>query len=221
MATVLPKAVFFDLDGTLIDTAPDFYRVLNLLLAEEGLPPTTFEQVRVGVSNGSKALISVAFGMAEQEAAFEPLRQRLLDLYLAGVADESMLFPGFDALLQHFDEAGIRWGIVTNKPRRFCLPLLDQLGLSPRLSSLVCADDMSRTKPHPDPLLRAAAESGVLPADSWYVGDHLRDIQAGRAAGMKTVAAAYGYLEAETPMAEWLADFQIQNADDLHKLIFD
>ncbi|MBK8973735.1 MAG: HAD-IA family hydrolase [Hahellaceae bacterium] len=215
-----PDAVFFDLDGTLIDTAPDFFRVMNQLRTEEGRERLRFDTVRQWVSNGSKALIRMGFDLEETHPDFERLRQRLLDLYLAGVAEESVLFPGFDRLLDALDAAGIPWGIVTNKPRRFSVPLLTQMGLQPRLSSLVCADDLPRTKPHPDPLLRAAEESGVPPERSWYVGDHERDIQAGRAAGMRTIAAGYGYLEPDTVLHHWQADHSIQTADELYQLIF-
>ncbi len=216
-----PAAVFFDLDGTLVDTAPDFFRVINQLLVSEGREPMRLEDVRVGVSGGSKTLIGTAFGLPEDDPTFEPLRQRLLDLYLAGVADESLLFPGFDHLLRRLDAAGIRWGVVTNKPRRFSSPLLEHLGLTPRLAALVCADDLPRTKPHPDPLFLAARTAQVEPSGSWYVGDHLRDIQAGRAAGMTTVAAAYGYLEADADPGDWLADHRIDCVGDLERLIFD
>lgn len=193
---------------------------MNQLRREEGRDLLTYETVRQWVSNGSKALIKMGFDLAENDPAFEPLRQRLLDLYLAGVAEESVLFPGFARLLDALDAADIPWGIVTNKPRRFSVPLLEQMGLQPRLSALVCADDLPRTKPHPDPLLKAAQDSRVAPEESWYVGDHERDIQAGRAAGMRTIAAGYGYLEPDTVLMDWRADHAIQTADELYKLIF-
>lgn len=215
-----PGGVFFDLDGTLIDTAPDFHRVLNRLRAEEGLPSVPFATVRTAVADGSRGLIARCFELPPEDPLFEALRQRLLDLYLQGVAEESRLFPGLEPLLNRLEACGIPWGIVTNKPRRFSEPLLAALGLSSRLSALVCADDLPVTKPHPDPVLKAARDTGIEPATGWYVGDHRRDIEAGRAAGMTTVAAHWGYLDPAESVLDWHADHVAHHGDELRHLLF-
>lgn len=215
----LPAALLFDLDGTLIDTAPDFHRVLNRLLGEENRPLLSYETVRRSVSQGSRSLIETGFDLMADHPRFEGLRQRLLDHYLLGVAEESCLFEGAEELLRFLEDCQIPWGIVTNKPRRFAEPLLDALELRSRMATLFCVDDLPRSKPHPDPLLAAAAEIGCTPEDCWYAGDHERDIEAGRAAGMLTIAACYGYLRENDDASHWNANFEIHTLSELTQLL--
>lgn len=215
------QAVLFDLDGTLIDTAPDFVSVLNRQLLAHGRHPLPPARIRSVVSQGSKAV--VALGFADLYPAdsddFERLRQEFLDTYLRHVADESRLFPGMDELLSGLEARGTPWGIVTNKPSRYTTPLLEALGLAPRCAVAICPDMVNHSKPHPEPMLKAAAEIRVAPAACVYVGDHRRDIEAGRNAGMATVAAAWGYiLEGETAR-DWEADHTIDTVFELSRLL--
>lgn len=214
-----PAAVFFDLDGTLIDTAPDFIRAINRLRQSEGQSSLPAETLREVISDGSKAMIERAFGLSPEKADFERLRQQLLTFYLSEIAVESALFPGMDTLLVSLETQQIPWGIVTNKPRLYSEALLREMALMPRLAALVCADDLPRAKPHPDPLLRAAELTRVQPENCVYVGDHIRDIQAGKAAGMQTIACCYGYIsESESP-ADWQADLLVSHASEIATLI--
>ncbi len=210
-----PRAVFFDLDGTLLDTAPDFIRVVNLQRTRHGLAPLPTEQIRNTVSNGARALILLSFGLKEGDADFKVLHQELLDLYLDNLAVETCLFPGMSALLEQLETHGLPWGIVTNKPRRYTDPLLQQLGLDTRTAVTLCPDDVKNTKPHPEPLLKAAGVVNCPPATCWYVGDHERDILSGKAAGMTTIAARYGYLESPAAAQDWLADYIIDHPSEL------
>lgn len=216
-----PAAVLFDLDGTLVDTAPDFVAVLNRQLLAHGREPLPEAHIRRMVSQGSKAVVALGFADLHpvDSADFEALRQEFLDHYLAHVADESRLFPGMEPLLAALEARGTPWGIVTNKPSRYTTPLLAALGLDRRCRVAICPDMVNHSKPHPEPMLKAAAALDVAPADCLYVGDHLRDIEAGRNAGMATVAAAWGYvLEGETA-ADWRADHTLDTVSDLARLL--
>jgi 2-phosphoglycolate phosphatase len=186
-------AVLFDLDGTLLDTAPDMVGALNLLRTEQGLDTLPFAAVRASVSHGAIRLVTVGFPDAKG-AEFERLRQRFLDLYAENLAAHTCLFPGIEDLLLQFEADAIPWGVVTNKPGWLTDPLLATLGLADRASCVVSGDTVAERKPHPLPLLHAAALSRVAPQHCVYIGDAERDIVAGRAAGMQTVVAAYGYL---------------------------
>jgi phosphoglycolate phosphatase len=195
-------AVLFDLDGTLLDTAPDMVGALNRLRAEEGREPLPFDAVRASVSHGAIRLTQVGFPEAAG-TEFERLRLRFLQVYAAHLAHETTLFPGLEAVLQRFEAEGIPWGVVTNKPAWLTDPLLAQLGLAQRACCVVSGDTVAERKPHPLPLLHAASVTGVDPRHCVYVGDAERDIIAGRAAGMRTIVAAYGYLGAEDDPAAW------------------
>jgi phosphoglycolate phosphatase len=213
------KAVFFDLDGTLLDTAPDFAKVVNHLRERHGYGPLPFQAIRNTVSQGARALITLAFSLQEDADGFETLKQELLALYSANLAEQSVLFPGFDALLYWLDEQNIIWGIVTNKPRAFTDPILKAFQLTDRCHSVVCPDDVHQTKPHPEPLLLAAKQAGCHPRQAVYVGDHRRDIEAGQAAGMTTIAAGYGYIDPCDPADSWQADHLVEDSLDLQKLL--
>lgn len=211
-------AVLFDLDGTLIDTAPDFISTLNKLLKEEQRPPLDSDSIRKTVSHGARALITLAFGLQQGDDGFEPLRDRLLNLYAENLSVESCLFSGADRLLAVLEKKQIPWGIVTNKPSLYAIPLVRDLNLN--CSSLVCPDQVTHTKPHPEPLLKAAAELKVSCDRCLYVGDHRRDIEAGQGAGMKTVAALYGYIEDHDAPSSWQADYHIDSIDEILAILF-
>ncbi len=211
------QAVLFDLDGTLIDSAPTFAKVLNMLLQKHGKDALPFERIRTQVSHGARALITLGFGLNEADKGFELLRQELLDIYEAHIDEGSALFDGMDELLQHIEGIGIPWGIVTNKPTRFTFPLLEKLNINERCAVVVCPDDVEHTKPHPEPNLLACFRLNVDPEKCIYFGDHDRDIASGRAAGMQTVAALYGYIEPNDDPQNWQADFYINHPLDCIK----
>jgi len=208
-------AVFFDLDGTLADTAPDLAAATNRLVVERGLPPVAYEKLRPVASHGARGLIGAAFGKSPEDPEFPALRDTFLDYYEADIAVHTRLFDGMDEVLARLEAAGIRWGIVTNKIARFTVPLVAAIGLAPRASAVVSGDTTAHAKPHPAPLLHAAEVSGVAPARCLYVGDDLRDIQAGKAAGMATVTAAYGYCGDGEPPEAWGADYLIRHPAEL------
>lgn len=200
-----PRGVLFDLDGTLLDTAPDMAGALNALRVEEGLPPMPLDLLRRHVSHGAARLIQVAFGHAEG-AAFESLRRRFLDLYRANLSSGTRLFDGFESILGWLEGRQVDWGVVTNKPAWLTEPLLADLRLDSRAACVISGDSLPERKPHPLPLLHAATLLRLPPAECAYVGDAERDIQAGRAAGMRTCVAAFGYLSDEDDPAAWQPD---------------
>lgn len=208
-------AVLFDLDGTLLDTAPEFAEVLQQLCAENNRECPNNAAIRHTVSHGARALVTLAFGIDEGEPTFELLRQRLLQIYAENLAAHTSIFPGIDDVLEHVNTNSIGWGVVTNKPSTFAEPLLAAMGFKPPAGVLVCPDHVTHTKPHPEPLIKAATELGCEPARCIYVGDHRRDIEAGAAAGMQTVAALYGYIDAADPAANWQADFAVERAEEI------
>jgi phosphoglycolate phosphatase len=212
-------AVLFDLDGTLVDTAPEFVAVVNQLLHENSREALEETLIRNCVSNGSRALVTLAFGYAEQHAGFDPMRLRLLELYEDGLGTHSILFPGMQELLDSLQRDNIRWGIVTNKPSRYAIPLIERMGLKPSNDVIICPDHVKQSKPHPEPMYLAAKKLDCLPARTLYVGDHLRDIQAGRNAGMRTVAALYGYIEQGDDPSDWGADYSVTSATDIFPII--
>jgi len=214
------RAVLFDLDGTLLDTAPDFVTAVNLLRAEHGREPLPCEPIRHTVSHGARALVRLAFGIGEEDPAFEPLRLRLLALYEAHLLVDTAPFPGIAELLRALAVRGIRWGVVTNKPNYLAEPLLARAGLEPAADVLVCPDHVSRTKPDAEPLLLACARLGCAVTEAVYVGDHARDIQAGRNAGMRTIAATYGYLEPDEAVAQWQADYHADSVPAIAHILF-
>jgi phosphoglycolate phosphatase len=211
----MPEAVLFDLDGTLIDTAPDMGGALNNLLIEENLPPLPLESIRPFVSQGGLVLTRLGFAERVTEAEIEPLRQRFLQHYRAVVADNSRLFDGLELVLEDLEARAIPWGIVTNKPEWLTHPLLEQLGLATRSAVVIGGDTLAQRKPHPRPLLEAARRIGIDSEQCIYVGDDERDIVAGKAAQMKTLVAAYGYIEDADTIDSWNADGVIDQPSDL------
>ncbi|WP_110665269.1 HAD-IA family hydrolase [Salinicola halophilus] len=202
--TSTPRALLFDLDGTLVDTAPDLAEATNRLREHHGLARLPFETLRAKVSQGGSALVSLALSIDADHPDHLAARDYLLNRYAEIVADESQIFPGLAPFLERWEMAERGWGIVTNKPRRFAEPLIAALGLTPGV--MICADDLPVRKPDPRPLLEAATVLGVIPGDCWYVGDHRRDMQAARAAGMPAIAVSYGYLDDADPVESWPAD---------------
>jgi phosphoglycolate phosphatase len=212
------RAVLFDLDGTLLDTAPDMVGALAELLDAEGRAPVNYDAARAHVSRGALGLIDMAFGALE-EAHRMSLRDRYLEVYERRLAVASALFDGMADVLGHLERADISWGVVTNKPGYLAEPLLDALGLLARSSALVSGDTLPERKPHPQPLLHAATLSGVAPAASMYVGDDARDITAGNAAGMTTVTALYGFIPPDENPLDWPADHRIERPIDLLSIL--
>lgn len=212
------RAVLFDLDGTLLDTAPDMVATLHELQTEESCAPLPFVQARAYVSNGVRGLLRLAFGELP-EIERNRLQQRYLEIYAGRLAVATCLFAGMAEVLAMLDARAIPWGVVTNKPSRLTEPLLTQIGLRQRCACVVSGDTISQRKPHPQPLLHAL---GLIPAPAdaaIFVGDAQRDITAGRAAGMDTVAALYGYIPPEEDPATWGADYQIATPAGLLRVL--
>jgi len=205
------RAVLFDLDGTLADTAPDLGGALNRLLEELGRPPVPLAVFRPLTSSGARGMLKAGLGLTPEHAEYEPLRLRFLELYAANICRETRLFDGILELLAALEERALPWGIVTNKAERLTLPLLRELRLDRRAACIVGGDTTPRAKPHPDPLLHAASQLGLPPAACLYVGDDLRDVQAARAAGLPVLAAGYGYLGEEAEPLCWEADAVISH----------
>jgi len=212
------RAVLFDLDGTLLDTAPDMAGALNQLLHEEGRPPLAFAHIRPHVSHGSTAMVRLGFADAT-DTRFAALRQRYLEIYGTCLAEETRVFDGLDAALAKLEAAGIPWGIVTNKPGWLTGPLLEQLELHHRARVVVSGDTLPERKPHPAPLLHAAKGLGIAPTDCIYIGDAERDAIAARAAGMKMFVALFGYIPAEERPEEWPATGRLRNTQEMIALL--
>ena len=207
--------MLFDLDGTLLDTAPDFVLALNALRAEETLPPLAPTAIRPHVSHGSAALIRAGFGAAGNARDFERLRLRLLELYATVLAQATVPFAGVPEVLTTLEARGLPWGIVTNKPGWLTTPLVAALGLGQRAACVIAGDTTPRAKPYPDALLAAAAALDIAPIDCLYVGDAERDIEAARAAGMAVLVALYGYIGSDDFPARWGGDGSIACPRDL------
>lgn len=211
--------VLFDLDGTLADTAPDLAAAANRQRLARGLEPLALADLRPVASHGARGMIGRAFGVAPGDPQFEALRQEFLALYESALCVRTTLFAGIASTLQEIERRGLRWGIVTNKVGRFTTPLVRRLGLADRAACVVAGDTTPHAKPHPAPLLHAASVAGVAAERCAYVGDDLRDVQAGRAAGMATVIAAYGYLGEAPDIGRWNGDYVIDSPAALLDLL--
>lgn len=209
------RAVLFDLDGTLADTAPDLGRALNLLLEQCGRPSVPISVSRKLASSGARGLIQVGFGITAEEPEYLSLKDRFLDFYGKNICVDSCLFPGMLQLLDALEAKSISWGIVTNKAARFTVPLVAALGLSTRAACVISGDTTPHSKPHPAPLLFAADSIRMAPAACLYIGDDLRDVQAARAAGMPVIAAGFGYLGEAGDPATWGADAVISQPAEI------
>ncbi|RNF29700.1 phosphoglycolate phosphatase [Massilia aurea] len=212
-----PRAILFDLDGTLADTAPDLAAAVNWLRTERGLDPTPYEVLRPTASAGARGMIGAAFGLAPGDEGYEELRLAWFERYQSAMSTYTTLFDGIPELLDGITDAGMDWGIVTNKPSRFTDPLVPQIALA-HAGCIVSGDTTGFAKPHPAPLLEGARRLGIAPEQCWYVGDDLRDIEAGHAAGMVTVACVWGYCGAIEP-STWGADYLLETPAQLLALL--
>lgn len=212
-----PKAILFDLDGTLVDSAPDFESVVNSLRADEGLAPLPYQAIREQVSNGGVALASIAFNIDKTHDDIMHYRQRVLDRYQENIGSHSGYFAGFEQVLSTLEQHQIQWGIVTNKPRLYAELLVERLDIHAPV--MVCPDDVVNKKPHPEPLFKAANALNVAAEDCWYVGDHARDIESAIAAKMPSIAALFGYIEPHVDPKDWQADYYIDTPLELLTLL--
>ncbi|MEX1666349.1 HAD-IA family hydrolase [Zhongshania arctica] len=212
-------AVLFDLDGTLLDTAADFTAVLNGMLDEHKRPQQSYDAVRQSVSDGARAVLGLGFDQAQESDDFALLLSEFLDRYLARLSISTTLFPGMAEVLTHIESLNLKWGIVTNKPSRYTEPLLAAMQLSTRCGTAICPDHVKHRKPHPEPIYLACKELDCLPANTLYVGDHKRDIDAGHNASMRTVACRYGYISHDDSADNWGATYIVDTPADLIPLI--
>lgn len=209
------QAVLFDLDGTLVDTAPDLAYALNLQRERHGLPFLPEVTIRPYASHGSRGLLEIGFGLLPDHAEFEQMRTEYLELYTQVMTRQPQLFDGMAEVLQEIEQRGLRWGIVTNKPRRFTLPMITHMALDSRAVAVISGDDAPQPKPSPQTLLLACERMQLDPEQVVYVGDAERDVQAGNAAGMTTLVALFGYLSDMDRPEAWGADGCIQQPQDL------
>lgn len=210
-----PDSVLFDLDGTLLDTAPDMLRALCQLCRERSVPEPSLAMIRPTVSHGSPGMLPAALGLAVGDAEYAECEQRFLQLYRAGLAIETALFPGMAQVLEHLEAQAIPWGIVTNKPSWLTEPLLQALALWNRAACVVSGDTLEKCKPEPEPLWYACAQIGATAQRSLYVGDAERDIQAGKRAGMVALVAGFGYLDVADRPSAWGADGLLAHPHEL------
>lgn len=209
------KGILFDLDGTLLHSALDFYRILNQMLAAHQRSAIAYQVLEKQVSNGARAMIETAFSIAPQQQGFDLLRQEFLERYFEQATVDSCLYPGIEQLLSSLDKQGIQWGVVTNKPAKYTDKIMQHFGLAQRAASVICPDHVTKAKPDPEALLKAAAQMNLAASECLYFGDHLRDIQAGQAAQMQTVACAYGYLNLDEDPTSWQASFLVAHSDEI------
>ena len=218
------KAVLFDLDGTLIDTAADFIRIIQDMCREENRDIVDDALIRTQVSEGARAMVKLVYPHLDvEDPIFLAHRQRFLDIYGADIAVDTDLFEGMYPLLESLEAKQIPWGIVTNKPRWLSEALLDALNLTERCAVLVCPEDVKKTKPDPEPMYLAASQINIDAKECIYVGDHPRDIDAGRHAGMYTILAAYGYLPLahKDDLTAWKADCIVKDVTELNQVILE
>ncbi|MFC5698542.1 N-acetylmuramic acid 6-phosphate phosphatase MupP [Pseudomonas sp. GCM10022186] len=213
------QAVLFDMDGTLLDSAPDFIAICQAMRAERGLPPRDEKAIRDVVSGGARAMVATAFEMDPEAPEFEPLRLEFLERYQNHCAVLTRPFDGIDELLADIEQAKLIWGVVTNKPVRYAEPIMQQLGLAERSAVLICPDHVKNSKPDPEMLLLACSKLNLDPASVLFVGDDLRDIESGRAAGTRTAAVSYGYIHPSDNPAHWGADVVVDHPLELRAVL--
>ena len=214
-----PRAVLFDLDGTLIDTAPEFIAIAHALRNEAQLPPISDSVIRHNISDGATGMVQAALELTHEDTRIPHWRDRFLTLYHAGLGQHSAPYPGLATLVRAFGQKGIAWGVVTNKLERFAAPLMERMAFSPRANVLITPDHVARPKPNPEAVLLACQRLKCEPKDAVFIGDHARDIEAGNAAGCHTVAAAYGYLARDESAAAWGANETVDSSEAFVELI--
>lgn len=213
------RAVLFDLDGTLADTALDLGHALNEQRRRYGLAPLPHEELRPYASHGTVGLLDVGFGLKPDDNRFKAMREEYLQLYTANLCRLTRLFDGMAHTLAELEQRGLPWGVVTNKPARFTDPLMAALGLTERAASIISGDTCAHPKPHPEPLLHASREIGLPPEQCAYIGDAQRDMEAAIAAGMQPIVALYGYLGPDDHPEQWAAQSMIANPLELLRLL--
>ncbi|VUD56678.1 Phosphoglycolate phosphatase [Thalassocella blandensis] len=213
------RAVFFDLDGTLLDTAPDLAKALNHLLRAKGKDPLPLNIIRRVVSDGAYALLQLGFGVEKNDAETEELRSELLQFYLQDLSSETHPFPGINQLIETLHQHNIDWGIATNKPWTYTEPLMQRYEFARAPSCVICPDHVQHRKPHPEALQLACSQTGCDTQEAIYVGDHLRDIQCGQRAGMPTIAVGYGYISSDDSHLNWNADYVVDSAEEIWPIV--
>ncbi len=208
-------AVLFDLDGTVIDSAPDLAGAANAMRRARSLEPVPYERLRPHVGSGARGMVGAAFGVTPEHADFEAMRIEFLDRYTRMLLDTTRVFAAMEPVLKAIEASGLPWGIVTNKHQRFTMPIVEGLGITKRAAVVICGDTTPHAKPHPAPLLEAARRIKLDPAHCIYIGDDHRDMQAARAAGMRSGAAAWGYIPAADDVTAWGADRVLSEAGDI------
>lgn len=209
------KAVLFDLDGTFADTAPDLAAALNYTRAARNLPPLPLDIIRPQASHGSRGLLKLGFGIEPEHPGYDTLRDIFLDYYARNICVHTRLFAGMAELVAELERRGIQWGIVTNKPQRYTVPLMQALGYAERAACIISGDTCAHAKPHPEPMLKACQLIGVMPAQCLYLGDDLRDMQAANASGMHGIIARYGYISDDAQLTRWDAHGIIDTPTEL------
>ncbi|MDH4580963.1 N-acetylmuramic acid 6-phosphate phosphatase MupP [Pseudomonas sp. BN415] len=213
------QAVLFDMDGTLLDSAPDFIAICQAMRTERGLAPLDEKLIRDVVSGGARAMVAITFEMDPEDPQLEPLRLEFLERYQSHCAVLTRPFDGIDELLADIEQAKLIWGVVTNKPVRYAEPIMEQLGLAGRSAVLICPDHVKNSKPDPEMLLLACSKLNLDPASVLFVGDDLRDIESGRAAGTRTAAVSYGYIHPSDNPAHWGADVVVDHPLELRAVL--
>ena len=213
------KAVLFDLDGTFADTAPDLAAAINHARATRHLPPLPLEALRPQASHGSRGLLKAGFDIEPEHPDYGALRDIFLDYYARNICVHTQLFGDTAELVAELEQRGIKWGIVTNKPHRFTVPLMQALGYADRAACLISGDTCAHAKPHPEPMLKACEIIGVSPAQCLYLGDDLRDMQAANASGMRGIIANYGYISGDASVENWNANGSVNKPTELLDLI--
>ena len=213
------RAILFDMDGTLLDSAPDFIAVTQAMREARGLPPVEPKAIADVVSGGARAMVAAAFDVPTESAEFEALRLEFLERYQQHCAVLTRPYDGIPELLADIEKANLRWGVVTNKPVRFAEPIMQQLGLASRSALLICPDHVKNTKPDPEPMRLACQQLGLQPQEILFVGDDLRDIESGRAAGTRTAAVSWGYIHPDDNPAHWGADVLVDHPLELRAVL--
>lgn len=212
-------AVLFDLDGTLLDTAPDMAFVLNKVRQDFNFPELPFDRIRASVSHGIRGMLKSGNDIDEQHADFKSMTEQCLSLYEKHLTNATRLFPAMETVLQFLEEQRIPWGVVTNKPKRFTFDILKNLDLETRAACIVCGDTLAKSKPDPEPILHACELLSVRAKDCAFIGDSLVDVRASKAAGSKSIVALYGYIGAEEDPFAWKADAYVREPGEILALL--